>query len=318
MSELQPQPSTPTQAPAGGEARPVKPDTTLQPRPEFAGAAVVPRFPEQRYGRFALQRLHAKGGLGEVHVAVDEELGRCVALKRIQDGHCFDPIARRRFLYEAAITARLEHPGIVPIYGLIQDEQGQPCYAMRFIAGESLGEAIRRFHGEPGASATGGGRGHSPAANAPGSPKFESLAFRQLLQRFISVCQTVAYAHSKQVIHRDLKPANVMLGPFGETLVVDWGLAREFTLAPGSTGKSSAGAAALLSTVNFAPSASEDDLLRTQAGEILGTPGYMSPEQASGRWNIVGPWSDIYGLGATLYDLLTGRQAVSGQDRLEF
>ncbi len=96
-----------------------------------------------RYGHFALQRFHAKGGLGEVHVAVDEELHREVALKRMQARCASDPSARRRFLNEAEITARLEHPGIVPIYGLVQDEQGQPCYAMRFIAGQSLADAIR-------------------------------------------------------------------------------------------------------------------------------------------------------------------------------
>jgi hypothetical protein len=130
--------------------------------------------------RYTILRPHAKGGLGEVLVAEDTELKRSVALKRIQKRFAGDAGARRRFLNEAEITARLEHPGIVPIYGLVQDEHGQPCYAMRFIEGESLAEAIRRFHGA-------------------GSPRFDSLAFRLLLQRFISVCETMAYAHSKQV-----------------------------------------------------------------------------------------------------------------------
>src|SRR5262249_38909544 len=100
----------------------------------------------RRFGRFAVQRFHAKGGLGEVHIAVDEELKRDVALKRIQERCAKDPEARRRFLNEAEITAKLEHPGIVPVYGLVQDEHGQPCYAMRFIEGESLAEPIKRVH----------------------------------------------------------------------------------------------------------------------------------------------------------------------------
>src|SRR5262249_31634250 len=155
-----------------------------------------------------------------------------------------DPAALRRFLNEAEITARLEHPGIVPVYGLVKDDHGRPCYAMRFIAGESLAEAIRRFHGqesaarEPVARESAAPESAAKAREWPGKKNtlacaadsraagsFESLPFRQLLQRFISVCQTVAYAHSKNVIHRDLKPVNVMLGPYGETLVVDWGLA---------------------------------------------------------------------------------------------
>src|SRR5262249_28240919 len=130
-----------------------------------------------RYGRFALQRFHAKGGLGEVHIAVDEELRREVALKRMQERCAADPGARRRFLNEAEITAKLEHPGVVPIHGLVQDENGQPCYAMRFIEGKTLAEAIRHFY--------------------ESRQSFDSLSFRMLLQRFISVGQTIAYAHSK-------------------------------------------------------------------------------------------------------------------------
>src|SRR5262249_30038017 len=124
-----------------------------------------------------------------------------------------DAESRRRFLLEAEVTARLEHPGVVPVHGLVHDEHGHPCYAMRFIQGETLREAIDRFH----------------QADRPGrDPAERSLALRQLLSRFVAICNTIAYAHSRGILHRDIKPSNVMLGKYGETLVVDWGLARPF------------------------------------------------------------------------------------------
>src|SRR5262249_22535579 len=144
----------------------------------------------------------ASGGLGDVFKAEDTELGREVALKRIRPERAGAPGVQERFRREAEVTGRLEHPGVVPIYGLGRDGAGQPYYGMRFIRGRSLKDAIEAFHAAP-----------------PGRDR--DLEFRKLLTRFVAVCQTVAYAHSRGVIHRDLKPANVMLGPYGETLVVD-------------------------------------------------------------------------------------------------
>src|SRR5262249_3359697 len=159
-------------------------------------------------------------------------------------------------------------------------------YAMRFVRGETLKDAIKRFHD----------------ADVPGrAPGERSLALRALLNRFIAVCNAVGYAHSRGILHRDLKPANVMLGRYGETLVVDWGLAK----AVGRPDRAPNG-----DEPTLRPSSGEGQA--TQLGAALGTPAFMSPEQAAGRLDLLGPASDIYSLGATLYCLLTGRAPFEG------
>jgi tetratricopeptide (TPR) repeat protein len=247
-----------------------------------------PRQPSAVVERYRMLREHARGGLGEVLVAEDVELHREVAVKRMQ-AHCeADPDSRRRFLLEAEITGRLEHPGVVPVYGLTQNDDGRSGYAMRLIRGETLDQAIGRFHAQEG----------------PGrDPGERSLALRELLGRFVAVCQTVAYAHSRGVLHRDLKPGNIMLGKYGETLVVDWGLAK------------------LIDCGEAAGSAEEETMLLdagssdsgTRTGAAMGTPDFMSPEQAKGEKKL-GPASDIYSLGVILYKLLTGKTPLAGGD----
>jgi formylglycine-generating enzyme required for sulfatase activity/tRNA A-37 threonylcarbamoyl transferase component Bud32 len=227
--------------------------------------------------RFLILRPHRKGGLGQVFVARDEELHREVALKEIQERHADNPESRARFLLEAGVTGSLEHPGIVPVYGLGTYGDGRPFYAMRFVRGDSLKDAVERFHRE---------KTTLPAGE-------RALRLRQLLGRFVDVCQAVAYAHSRGVLHRDLKPGNVMLGKYGETLVVDWGLAKVLGQADVEVSEG------LL--------VSSADSALTQAGRALGTPAYMSPEQAAGRLDQLGPRSDVYSLGATLYCLVTGQ-----------
>jgi eukaryotic-like serine/threonine-protein kinase len=234
--------------------------------------------------RFQILRSHAEGGLGEVFVAHDRELNREVALKQIKGEQAHDPECCARFLREAEITGRLEHPGIVPVYGVTQLSDGRPQYAMRFIRGDSLKSAIAGFHSD---------RGVSLSASA------RALELRKLLGALVDVCNTMEYAHSRSIIHRDLKPANIMLGPYGETLVVDWGLAKPVDGSDGTPDE------------RLRPS-SNDGIGSPTFGPV-GTPHYMSPEQAAGEHHRIGIASDIYSLGATLYCLLTGKPPIQGK-----
>jgi eukaryotic-like serine/threonine-protein kinase len=239
--------------------------------------------------RFRILRPHAQGGLGAVFVALDVELHREVALKQILDHHADDPVSRQRFLLEAEITGGLEHPGVVPVYGLGSYGDGRPYYAMRFIKGDSLKRAIERFHTDE---------------MLKTNPGRRSLELRKLLRRFTDVCNAIEYAHSRGVLHRDIKPSNVIVGKYGETLVVDWGLAKVVgRVDPGSAPDEQ----------TLVPSSSSG-VAETLPGSALGTPAYMSPEQARGDLEHLGPRSDVYSLGATLYCLLAGRPPFQGDD----
>jgi WD40 repeat protein/serine/threonine protein kinase len=253
--------------------------------------------------RFQLLHAHARGGIGVVSVAFDAELQREVALKQIKSESADDADSRARFLLEAEVTGRLEHPGIVPVYGLGFDAQGRPYYAMRFVRGITLDDAIARFHEAD----------SDPMRRR--DPRERALELRQLLGRFVSVCHTMAYAHSRGVLHRDLKPANVLLGPYNETLIVDWGLAKvlgraespiapvpEVAIAPGGK-KRAKGPSRVMPPLGY--SSSTD----TVAGAAFGTPAFMSPEQAEGDLEKLGPASDVYSLGAMLYTLVVGKPA---------
>jgi serine/threonine protein kinase/predicted negative regulator of RcsB-dependent stress response len=275
----------PPPEPGGTTTLPTLPPSSPDPgdHPESLGASGV------RYSRLAVL---AEGGMGRVFSAHDEELSRPLAVKGLKDEHAADPDACRRLLQEAEVSARLEHPGVVPVYGLVRDGDGRPYYAMRLVGGESLQQASDRFH----------------QAEQPGrDPGERGLALRQLLAHFVAVCNTMAYAHSRGIVHRDLKPANVMLGKPGETLVVDWGLARPVERGPRERED---GEDTLRPTVSAGA-------VQTQMGQAAGTPAYMSPEQAAGRWDVVGSASDIYSLGATLYCLLTGRAPMQGHNIAE-
>ena len=311
---------------------------------------------EDARDRYSLTHLHAKGGMGQVWKAHDASLGREIALKELRPEQADNSIVWSRFLYEAKVTAQLEHPGIVPVYEMGGGDA--PYYTMRFVKGRTLGEAVRKYHKERAAGAV------------------DHLGLVGLLSSFTAVCNAVAYAHSKGIIHRDLKGQNVVLGDFGEVIVLDWGLAKRIgrpddaqegddaePLEPGRAAALDDGGATIdagededdraglagEATVRATaaatvapggglsdddstlppepdtdpkptpkphPSSSKDGPTRRESGagpegtiqgQLLGTPAYMAPEQAEGRHDLIDFRTDVYGLGAILYEVLTGQ-----------
>jgi serine/threonine protein kinase len=232
-------------------------------------AAAWPEMPGERY---AIVRGIGRGGMGTVFEARDEWLGRDVAIK-ISNAPVPGADLEARLRQEARVLARLEHPGIVPVHDLGLLGDGRLFYVMKLVRGETLEQHATTIDGQ-----------HARVA---------------LVER---VAETVAFAHAAGVVHRDLKPSNVMVGSFGEVLVLDWGVAKlldDRPSGPAAGPPSAAGGAASPPAERFAPAT-------TDPGTRLGTPGFMAPEQARGDVDAAGPPSDVYALGAILYWLLTG------------
>ena len=258
--------------------------TRIKPRPypQLLEPVASPALDGKFNDDYSLRGAVGVGGGGQVLLGFDERIGREVAIKELLDQGANDDIElNTRFLREARITGRLEHPGIVPVYDLGTKQSGAPYYVMRLVRGDTLAKALKACNTELLAE--------------------HALSRRlSLLDRLIDVCEAVAYAHSKGVIHRDLKPGNIVLGPFGETIVLDWGLAKvenEADLAPTTVAK---------------PSQPSDDAELTRIGDILGTPAYMAPEQANPDFGSVDTRSDVFALGCILYYLLTGHPPLRG------
>jgi serine/threonine-protein kinase len=238
-------------------------------------------------GRYHLEGEIAHGGVGIVLRAHDSAFQRSLAVKVLLAKHRGKPDVARRFLEEAQVMGQLQHPGIPPVYDLGELPDGRPYFALKLIKGRTLAALLQdRQH---------------PADDLP-----------HFLTIFGQVCQTIAYAHSRGILHRDLKPSNIMVGAFGEVQVMDWGLAKVL----GSVRKSETGIQAEeMSTIATVRTA-EDDLL-TQEGAVMGTPAYMAPEQARGEIERLDERADVFGLGAILCVLLTGKPPYVAPTRAE-
>ena len=239
--------------------------------------------------RYRLLERVARGGMGVVYAAEDEKLERRVALK-VLDVPGTDGDLANRLMREARVLARLEHPGIVPVHDVGTLGDGRVFYTMKFVEGKRLDKFIEGV---------------------------ESVQDR--LRLFVRICEAVAFAHARGVLHRDLKPANIMVGPFGEVLVMDWGLAKILRGDVQNVGPTADPEATILEK----PRQPRDDSDSTKSsvitghGTVMGTPGYMSPEQARGEVKVLDARSDIFSLGALLRFILTQKTPAGFTPRLD-
>ena len=237
-----------------------------------------------KLGRYTLVAEHGRGGFSAVWRADDTKMGRRIALKRLGSNLARQSETRRRFVSEARVTARLEHPGIVPVYDMSSLDEEHAYYTMKLVRGDTMAEKIRSIH------------------ELPANDSQRTVEETSLLRSFLDVCNAIDYCHARGVIHRDLKPQNIVVGNFGETIVLDWGLASVSVLET----------PAVKELWDDEQILSPEESVETLQGSVAGTPGYMPPEQAGSEFNQVGVHSDIYSLGAMLYHMITGQTAFQG------
>lgn len=258
--------------------------------PAMQSSTPVSKLPHIEDESHTLEKEIGSGAMGIVFLAREEHLGRKVAFKQLRPDAAVEHELMMRFLREAQITAQLDHPAIVPVYALVKGFQGLPAYTMKVVEGETLDSIIQEAR-----------RRHSEGKEL--DPK---LHLSTRIDYFITVCNAMAYAHSKGVLHRDLKPKNILIGQYGEVYVVDWGLARLMF------SKEEAG-----ETDIQVQSTGDYQTIKTQVGRLMGTPQYMSPEQAQGLILDMDGRSDIYALGTILYELVYLERAIDGENLIE-
>jgi serine/threonine-protein kinase len=263
-----------------------------------ANAEVVEALKNPRASKYAVIGFVGEGGMGQIHVAKDLVLRRKVALKQLKVEAAAIGEAVARFVNEAQVTAQLDHPNIVPVYSLEIGEDNQVVYSMKLVQGKTLKKLIEE----------------TKDLYAGGSPIDEDRDLDARLGHFLKLCDALSFAHNKGVIHRDLKPENIMLGRFNELYVMDWGLAR-LVDQPAVKAPREGEVPAEVSRVWGEGPASNSEL--TMTGSVLGTPRYMSPEQAQGKNEALDGRSDLYTLGLILYELVSLKKAVPGKAALE-